>query len=208
MTRTPEAGPPTFPAFARSSTGAATVSNIAIAADTSTNVNSSRILNAQDVVWEGELLEFLSELEQQLGVLTGRRARTWPPTLVRHGLSLVKTVSAFADAKASAYPKAQPHLAAARVEAGHTVRKAETVVRDAGPEPGPLAAVFGGTKLSAEHRESCFWVLRTLPTVLEKYLLAFGSGFTTGPAAAKWVETCGVFITQVKRVLAAIEKPV
>ena len=29
-----------------------------------------------------------------------------------------------------------------------------------------------------------------------------------GPVAAKWVETCGVFVAQVKRVLAAIEKPV
>jgi hypothetical protein len=206
MTRTVvHAGPLTFPAADRTSPGGVTLSSAT--ADTGTNINNSRLLHAQDMEWEGELLELLSGLEQQLGVLTQRKARTWPPTLVRHGLDLVRTVAVFAETKSAGRPATLVALADARVEAGHTTRKAETVVRDAGPEPGPLAVVFGGTKLTPEHRESCFWVLRTLPTVLEKYLLAFGGGFVTGPAAAKWVETCGVFVTQVRRVLAAIEKP-
>ena len=74
-------------------------------------------------------------------------------------------------------------------------------------QPGRLTTLFGGGKLSKEQRDNCFWALRNLPAVLERYLLVLGSGFTSGPAAAKWVETCGVFLTQVKRVLAALEQP-
>jgi hypothetical protein len=81
------------------------------------------------------------------------------------------------------------------------------VVHEAGPPPGKLVSLFGGGKLSREHRDNCFWALRNLPAVLERYLLVLGGGFSGGPAAAKWVETCGVFLTQVRRVLAALERP-
>jgi hypothetical protein len=64
----------------------------------------TRTNHAQDIVWEAQLLELLSGLEQRLGALTSRQNRDWPPTAVRHGLDLVATVAA----EAHQFPRRRP----------------------------------------------------------------------------------------------------
>ncbi|MGL4420190.1 MAG: hypothetical protein ACRCZF_05970 [Gemmataceae bacterium] len=171
--------------------------------DTQTVVVQS--LRSLDSGWEAELLGVLSELEQMLGGLTRQAVQEWPPEAVRLGLKLIQTVADFAEAHFRDDGQVRKHLETARQEAARTIRSAEQVLADLGPE-STFRRLFKARRLTNEQMESCHWVLRTLPGALERYLLVLGCGYSTGPAAAKWVETCGVFLTQVKRVLLAIEQ--
>ena len=171
------------------------------------HASQSGTLRSRDAAWEAELLGVLSDMEQRLGQLTRQKSRAWPPEAVRLGSDLLRAVAEFAEAKFAEHPHARKHLEAARAEASCILNAADGVVRDAGPEPTRWGGLFGGAKkLSAGHRDTCYWALRALPAALECYLLVLGCGYATGPAAGKWVETRGVFLTQAKRVLSAVEK--
>lgn len=163
--------------------------------------------DAQDSVWEASLLEFLSELEQRIAGFGAKGVRDWPPAAVRLGVDTLKYTAAFTEGRLGGHPAAQKHGDEARAALVRAETAADTVAHSWGSKPGRFAGLFGANKgLTPEARESCFWVLRALPADMERYFLALGCGFASGRGAAKWVETYGVFLGHLKRVVAELEK--
>jgi hypothetical protein len=163
--------------------------------------------DARDGQWEETLLVFLSELEQYVAKFGQRGIRDWPPAAVQHGLEVVQFVAQFTQERIGDQPSTNRYLNEAKAA---KLRAESAAAALASVKPGRFGALAGllgnKPKLSPEIRESCFWVLRALPADLERYFLALGCGFASGRTAAKWVETCGVFLSHLKRVVTAIEK--
>lgn len=153
------------------------------------------VFAARDLEWETELLTRLSEQEQRLRAFTRTRFRADPHAVVQLAVRMVKAIDADAACHAERHTLIRANLPATRGAFAPFLRQADVL-----PPPTPARTLFGLTLVPARMdptvRTAAAALVCELPAVIEGYLLLLGNGFATGHAAAKWVETCGVFVRQ------------
>lgn len=156
------------------------------------------VFAARDVEWEAELLTHLSEQEQRLREFTRRRFQTEPHGVVQLAVRMVQALDVYTALHAERATLIRLNLPATRQASGEFIRKAETLPK---PESGRklLGFTVSAPRVSPEARVAAAMVVAELPAVIESYLLLLGNGFATGPMAAKWVETIGVFVRQLTK---------
>ncbi len=157
------------------------------------------VFAARDLEWEAELLTRLSEQEQRFREFTRKRFQADPHAVVRLAVRMVQAIDADAACHAERATLIRANLPATRQAFAPFLRQA-----DALPKPLPARTVLGFTlapsRVDPVVRTSAAALVCELPAVLEGYLLLLGNGFATGHAAAKWIETAGVFVRQLTRI--------
>ena len=157
----------------------------------------------RDLEWEAELLGHLSEQEQRLRVFARSRFAADPHGAVLGAVRMVQALDAYTACQAERATLVRAHLPDTRKVSGQYILKAEAL-----PKPPPAKSVFGFVlappRVLPAHRQACAEVVRDLPGAIEAYLLLLANGFATGPMAAKWVETSGVFIRQLTKLTAHV----
>jgi hypothetical protein len=175
--------------------------------DTQSGTNTQQLAQPvfleRDREWEAELLGHLSELEQRLREFSRSRFAADPHATVSAAVRMVQELDTYAAGQAERASLVRAQLPETRKIAGQYILKAESLAR-----PLPPRRIFGvpigSPRLTAAQRQNCGQVLRELPAAVEAYLLVLGNGFATGPMAAKWVETSGVFNRQLNKLVVHI----
>ena len=157
----------------------------------------------RDLEWEAELLGHLSEQEQRLREFARSRFAADPHGTVQGAVRMVQALDAYTACQAERATLVRAHLPETRKVSGQYILKAEAL-----PKPPPAKSVFGivlaPRRVLPSQRQACAEVVRELPGAIEAYLLLLANGFATGPMAAKWVETSGVFIRQLTKLTAHV----
>lgn len=152
----------------------------------------------RDSEWEAELLGYLSEQEQRFGEFTRSRFTSDPFAAVQEALRMVQAVDRYCAVQAGRAELVRKHLDETRAICAEYVKKVGNL-----PQPQPPRTVLGlvvsAPRITPPVRLACAEVVRDLPRAIESYLLLLANGFATGPMAAKWVETSGVFIRQLTK---------
>ncbi len=154
----------------------------------------------RDLEWEGELLCQLSEQEQRFRDFTRSRFASDPHGSVFLAVRMVQGLDGYSAALAERAAPVRTQLPETRKISGQYILKAESL-----PKPAPprtlLGVIVAPPRIPAEHRRAYAEHVRELPKIIEAYVLLLGNGFSTGPIAAKWVETCSVFIRQLTKLV-------
>ncbi len=152
----------------------------------------------RDLEWEADLLGHLSEQEQRLREFTRSRFAADPHGAVLGAVRMVQALDAYTACQAERATLVRAHLPETRKVSGQYIMKAEAL-----PKPAAGKSLFGivlaPPRVLPAHRQACAEVVKELPGAIEAYLLLLANGFATGPMAAKWVETSGVFIRQLTK---------
>lgn len=157
----------------------------------------------RDLAWEAELLGHLSEQEQRLREFTRSRFASDPYAAVQAALRMVQAMDAYCACQAEQSPLVRSNLAGTAKVCGEFVKKVVALPNGAPPRTF-FGMVVAAPRVSPPARLACAEVVRGLPRAIESYLLLLANGFVTGPMAAKWVETSGVFIRQLTKLTAHI----
>jgi hypothetical protein len=187
---------------ARPASAAATMASAQDTLDTQavldTDLLTRPVFAARDAEWEAELLTHLSEQEQRLREFTRSRFRADPHEVLMLAVRTVQAIDAYTACHAERATLIRAHLPETRKAADQYLREAAGL-----PRPAPARTVFGfavsAPRIEPAVRGECVRLLTGLPPVIEAYLLLLGNGFATGQSAAKWVETCGVFVRQLTK---------
>ena len=165
-----------------------------------TQLLSQPVFIERDREWEAELLGQLSEQEQRLREFTRSRFASDPHATVAAAVRMIQALDAYTACQAERSTLVRAQLPETRKVSGQYILKAESL-----PKPTPPRKLLGWTvgspRVNPALRTACAQTVRELPSAIEAYLLVLGSGFATGPIAAKWVETCGVFIRQLNKLV-------
>lgn len=167
---------------------------------TNTQLLAQPVFLERDRDWEGELLGHLSEQEQRLREFTRTRFANDPFSAVQGAIRMVQALDAYTACQAERATLVRAHLPETRKISGQYILKAESLAKPLPPRT-VLGVVLGAPRTTPVQRQSYAAVVRELPGAIEPYLLLLGNGFATGPMAAKWVETCGVFIRQLTKLV-------
>ena len=163
-----------------------------------TDPNTQPLFAARDEEWETELLTHLSEQEQRLREFTRSRFHKEPHAVVQLAVRMVQAIDAYTACHAERATLIRAHLPETRQASGQFILQADSL-----PKPVAAKKLFGFTvsasRIDPAQRAACAAGVTELPKVIEAYLLLLGNGFATGQSAAKWVETCGVFIRQLTK---------
>lgn len=152
----------------------------------------------RDIEWEAELLGHLSEQEQRLREFTRSRFASDPFGTVQGAVRMVQALDAYCACLAERATLVRANLAETRKVCAEYVAKVGALP-PALPPRTVLGVVVGAARITPPVRLACAEVVRELPRAIESYLLLLANGFATGPMAAKWVETSGVFIRQLTK---------
>jgi hypothetical protein len=159
---------------------------------------------AFDRQWQAVLVQLLCRVEFGRTSLEDPGHLRNPAGAVKIASAMINEVADFiatnVDQKQNARPIADVLAAAGRFLAAAQVAGQST------PKRG-FFGMFGGNsgEQSAGRLEECMWVLRDLPLVLERYFGLLGGCFRSQKSTIEWVETSGVFISELKRALYWVE---
>lgn len=157
-----------------------------------------------DRTWHVILVQLLGQLEFGRASLTDPANRREPSGAVRVASAMVNQVADFIATNVDPQRHSRP-IADALAAAGRFLTAAQ--VAGVPPAKKGLFGLFGGGRSPASDGklEECMWVLRDLPLVLERYFVLLGGCFRGQKFALDWVDTSGVFITELKRTLHWVE---
>lgn len=172
--------------------------------DTHFNVNTQLLVQPifveRDLQWEAELLGHLSEQEQRLREFTRSRFAADPHGAVQAAVRMVQALDAYTACQAERATLVRTHLPETRKISGEYILKAESLPKPPAPKT-VLGIVVAQPRIDPARRQACANIVRELPAAIEPYLMVLANGFATGPLAAKWVETSGVFIRQLTKLV-------
>jgi hypothetical protein len=154
----------------------------------------------RDRDWEAELLGQLSEQEQRLRDFTRTRFANDPYSAVQSAIRMVQALDAYTACQAERATLVRAHLPETRKGSGQYILKAESLAKPLPPRT-VLGIAIGPPRIGPAQRQAYSEIVRELPGAIEPYLLLLGNGFATGPMAAKWVETSGVFVRQLTKLV-------
>lgn len=157
-----------------------------------------------DRTWHVILVQMLGQLEFGRVSLADPAFRRDPSGAVRVAAALVNQVADFIGAHVDPQKHARP-IADALAAAGRFLTAAQVTSEQ--PAKRGFFGLFGGrAEPQREGRlQECMWVLRDMPLVLERYFVLLGGCFRGQRFALDWLETSGVFITELKRTLNWVE---
>ncbi|MBL8864247.1 MAG: hypothetical protein JNK93_01660 [Planctomycetia bacterium] len=156
-----------------------------------------------DRTWHVILVQLLGRLEFGRCSLADPAHRKNPAGAVRVASAMVSQVADFIVANVDSQKHRRPiedslaaagrFLTAAQVAAGEPVSR------------GFFARLGGRSPESKVKLQECMWVLRDMPLVLERYFFLLGGCFRGRKFALEWVDTSGVYITELKQTLGWVE---
>lgn len=177
--------------------------------------------SAPKTVWDGDAVDDPADVEfdrtwhvilvQLLGRLEFGRASLEDPAHLRNPAGAVKVASAMVNQVADFIAthvdpvKYSRPIADALAAAGRFLTAAQ--VAGGSPAKRGLFGFLGGSNSAdlAGKLQECMWVLRDMPLVLEKYFVLLGGCFHSQGPALEWVDTSGVFLSELKRALNWVE---
>jgi hypothetical protein len=175
----------------------------ATSADENTAILNEPSFVVRDIEWEAELLTHLSEQEQRLREFSRTRFRKNPYEIAECALSMIRSIDAYSATHAEQVAIIQSSIGKIRSQSSSFLGAFATLQKPS--EPRTLFGfTIGSPKPAPNSHELASKTLSLLPATLEAYLLLLGNGFATGHMAAKWVETCGIFMRQLNKLISSI----
>jgi hypothetical protein len=178
----------------RKSTGLSTI------VDDSTSPLYAVELYARDLEWETTLLTLLSELEQRIMVVTPRKFQSDPCCAVHQLGDLLLVLDEYTSTYAKGHLLIADRLTDARLLAKRFENSRKTLPTSL-PTRNLLGFAIRRDAAMIRQRELCRTLIAEAPKSFESYLMALANGFSTGQGAAKWIETCSVFLRQVNKLV-------
>lgn len=168
-------------------------------ADIAIQDNSSA--TEHDRVWQVLLAQLLGRLEFGRTSLENPTHSKNPVNAVRVAMDMVNEVAQFITEQIDPQTFRRP-LSDALAAAGRFLTAANVAAAE---EPRRGLLDLFKSRDNENKRQECMWVLGDLPLVLERYFTMLGSCFKFSQSAIEWVDTSGMFLTELKKALVWVE---
>jgi hypothetical protein len=156
-----------------------------------------------DRTWHVLLIQTLSRLEYGRAALADTSSIRDPGKAVGVAAAMVSQLSDFIAAQVDPL-RHRRALEDSLAAAGRFLTAAQVATRTA-PRRGLFGFLGPRSIESSAQIQECMWVLRDMPLVLERFFALLGSCFRSQKFALDWVDTSGVYLTELKGSLSWVE---